>query len=256
MRCLLLAIFLLPGPSTGVAAEGQVRVAVAANFSAPVKALARRFRETTGYQVLISPGSTGKLYAQIRHGANYDVFLAADQIRPRLLHEAGMGAAPRTYAIGKLVLWSRHPDLVTGSDALSSSKIQRIAIANPKTAPYGKGAMQILDALGLRQSLESRLVRGENIAQTYQFIATGNAQLGFVAASQVNQSHPGSRWQPPQSMYDPIRQDALLLKRGMGNPAALAFLDFLFSSESCQRLKDYGYACGLPDSAPLEVMAN
>ncbi len=248
VKLFLIAILCLAFLTANAEPGKQVRLAVAANFSAPMKELGRRFSEKTGYRTMLSFGSTGKLYAQIRNGAKFDVFLAADQKRPRLLHEAGLGQSPRTYAIGRLVLWSNAPDLITGSDALASAKVRRIAIANPKTAPYGRGAMQILEALGQAQALRAKLVRGENIAQTYQFVATGNAQLGFVAASQVKGIGMGSHWQPPQSMYDPIRQDAQLLQRGANNPAALAFLDFLFSEESCQRVKEYGYACG--DAAP------
>ncbi len=219
----------------------QVKVAAAANFTAPMREIAQRFSEATGHQALISYGSTGKLYAQILHGAPYHVFLAADQKRPQLLHDAGIGQAPQTYAIGKLVLWSSNPELVDSSGVLAHGEFRKVAIANPKTAPYGIGALQVLDALGVKQQLTPKLVRGDNIAQTFQFVMTGNAQLGFVASSQVVNDPGGSYWQPPQSLYDPLRQDALLLSTGEDNPAALAFMDFLLGEEARQIAQRYGY---------------
>lgn len=219
----------------------QVKVAAAANFTAPMREIAQRFSETTGHQALISYGSTGKLYAQILHGAPYHVFLAADQKRPKLLHDSGLGQAPQTYAIGKLVLWSSNPELVDSSEILAKGEFRKVAIANPKTAPYGAGALQILDALGVKQKVTPKLVRGDNIAQTFQFVMTGNAQLGFVAASQVAKDARGSQWQPPQSLYDPLRQDAVLLSKGEANPAALAFMDFLLGEEARQIAQRYGY---------------
>lgn len=234
---LLLFLSLLSAP----AATAQAKVAVAANFTAPMRQIAQRFNESTGHRVLVSYGSTGKLYAQILHGAPYHVFLAADRKRPQLVYESGLGQAPKTYAIGKLVLWSRNPDSVKGGATLASGSFRKIAIANPKTAPYGAGALQVLEALGVKQRLTPKLVRGDNIAQTYQFVMTGNAQLGFVAASQVLPGSPGSSWVPPQSMYQPLRQDAVLLNKGSHNPAALAFMDFLLGDEAQQIAQRYGY---------------
>jgi len=221
----------------------KVTLAVAANFTAPMKQLVRHFEDQTGHQTVVSSGSTGKLYAQILNGAPFDIFLAADQERPLLLHRAGLAQAPKTYAIGRLVLWSKDQGLIAGDPAvLTRGDFARLAIANPKTAPYGVAAMQIIEALGQRQALEPKLVRGDNIAQTYQFVMSGNAQLGFVAASQVNASDIGSRWVPPPSLYQPIRQDAVLLNRGKNKPAALAFMAFLDSAAARQIADRHGYA--------------
>ncbi len=225
------------------ALAAKTTLAVAANFTAPMKELVRQFEEQTGHQAVVSYGSTGKLYAQIQNGAPFDIFLAADQQRPQRVHQAGLGQAPKTYAIGRLVLWSRDPGLIAGdSDVLARGNFSRVAIANPKTAPYGAAAMQIIEALGHAQRLAAKLVRGDNIAQAYQFVMSGNAQLGFVAASQVQGSGTGSRWVPPTSLYAPIRQDAVLLNRGRDNPAAQAFMEFL-DGPAARRVADrYGYA--------------
>ncbi len=235
----LFALFVIVCSTASHAA--QVKVAVAANFTAPMREIAARFHETTGYEALVSYGSTGKLYAQIIHGAPFQVFLAADRERPRLLHESGLGATPQTYAIGRLALWSADPGLIDGSTVLKAADFDRLAIANPKTAPYGIGALQILEALDVESQLKRKLVKGDNIAQTYQFVMTQNAQLGFVALSQVQDGHEGSVWVPPQSLYDPLLQDMVLLENGKADPAALAFVDFLFSDEVQQITKRYGY---------------
>lgn len=234
---LLLLIPLWPTTSLG----GQVMVAVAANFTAPMKELSQRFEQQTGHRAIVSYGSTGKLFAQIHNGAPFEVFLAADQERPRLLFEAGMGDEPTTYAIGRLVLWSADPDLIDDEASVlyASDAFDRIAIANPKTAPYGAAAMQILQALGVQQQLMPKLVRGDNIAQTYQFVMTGNAQLGFVAMSQVGEH--GSKWIPPDSLHAPIRQDMVLLDKGRSNAAAVALVDFLRSDDGRAITRRYGY---------------
>jgi len=228
-RTLLSLIVVLVSSSVTAA---QVKVAVAANFTAPMREIAARFAETTGHKALISYGSTGKLYAQILNGAPFHVFLAADRERPKLVHEAGMSYPPKTYAIGKLALWSHDPDMIDDSAVLSSGKFKRLAIANPKTAPYGSGALQVLEALGVENQVSGKLVRGDNIAQTLQFVMTENAQLGFVAFSQIADSTDGSYWVPPQTMYDPLHQDMVLLDKGSKNPAALAFVDFLLGDEA------------------------
>ena len=240
MRIVLLVYVLLM--ASGPVSAGMVRVAVAANFTAPMKELVRRFEASSGHRTVISFGSTGKLYAQIKNGAPFDVFLAADQARPRLLYEEGLAALPFTYAVGQLVLWSTDPALIdpTG-EVLTSQRFERLAIANPKTAPYGAAAMQVLAATKSLESAESRLVRGDNVAQTFQFVLTGNAQLGFVAMSQVVMGDGGSRWIPPPTHYDPIRQDAVLLEHGIGNPAAAELLAFLRSESARNVIRRLGY---------------
>ena len=240
MRKLLLLFLLLVIPH---AHAGTVKVAVAANFTAPMRELAKSFERATGHRALVSYGSTGKLYAQIIHGAPFEVFLAADRERPALLHEAGLGEAGFTYAIGRLALWSPDPGLIDDARALlQQAGFSRLAIANPKTAPYGVGALQVLEALGALQSVQAKLVRGDNIAQTYQFVMTGNVPLAFVAISQVTDQNEGSLWVPPQSMYEPLRQNAILLERGREAPAAQAFIDYLQSPAARSLIARYGYA--------------
>jgi molybdate transport system substrate-binding protein len=239
LRIALCSLLLLPAPW---ATAGEITAAVAANFAAPMKEISRAFTALTGHRAIVSHGSTGKLYAQVLHGAPFDVFLAADQRRPRLLAEAGKASVPFTYAVGRLVLWSADPGKIDPEGAvLTRGELDRLAIANPKTAPYGTAALQVLEALGVRHALEPKLVRGENIAQTYQFVLTGNATLGFVALAQVALDASGSRWEPPQGLYEPIRQDAVLLARGTGNPAASALLDFLRGPGGRAIIERYGY---------------
>ncbi|WP_078117782.1 molybdate ABC transporter substrate-binding protein [Thiosocius teredinicola] len=227
----------------GATASGdQVNVAVAANFTAAMKEVAAGFEKATGHKAVLSFGSTGKLYAQILHGAPFGVFLAADQERPRKLVEAGKASGQFTYANGKLVLWSKQEDLIGDTaDVLKNGGFKRLAIANPKTAPYGVAAMQVLDSLGIAKAVRPKLVRGDSIAQTHQFAATGNTELGFVALAQVVLSDGGSRWIVPQEMYDPIRQDAVLLAKGTDQPAAAALLDYLKGDEARAIIERYGY---------------
>jgi molybdate transport system substrate-binding protein len=238
-RFKLLLSFMLLGTS---AAADEVKVAVAANFTPAMKEIAAAFTAATGHRTVVSYGSTGKLYAQITYGAPFEVLLAADAVRPRMLAAAGLAGEPFTYAVGKLVLWSADPGRVDDEgNVLKSGKFRRLAIVNPKTAPYGAAAMQVMESLGSLSALEAKLVRGDNIAQTYQFILTGNAQLGFVALSQVVLDPKGSRWDPPQNLYDPIRQDAVLLARGADNPAATALVDFLKGPRARAVIERYGY---------------
>jgi len=239
-RFLLFVLAVLVGTPPAVA--GEVKVAVAANFTAAMKEIATAFEAATGHEVIISYGSTGKLYAQILNGAPFEIFLAADRERPQLLTEQGQASTPFTYAVGKLVLWSADPDLIAaGSTALKTEDYTKLAIANPKTAPYGAAAIQVLEALGVLDAVRPKLVRGDNIAQTYQFVLTGNAQLGFVALAQVTLDSRGSRWEPPQALYDPIRQDAVLLTQGKDNPAATALVEFLQGTEARAVIEKYGY---------------
>jgi len=225
----------------------DVQVAVAANFTAPLQAIAREFEKETGHNVVASFGATGQLYAQIRHGAPFEVYLAADDSTPAKLESAGLGVAGSrfTYAMGSLVLWSAKADYLDGSDAvLKQGQFQHLAIANPKAAPYGLAATQVLDKLGLRAALQSKLVEGQSITQALQFVSTSNAELGFVALSQVykdSQLSSGSAWIVPQTLYAPIRQDALLLKQGQHNPAASALLEYLQGPQAAAIIRSYGY---------------
>ncbi|MGA8258642.1 MAG: molybdate ABC transporter substrate-binding protein [Arenicellales bacterium] len=224
----------------------ETRVAVAANFTGAAAEIGTRFEKATGYKVLFSFGSTGQLFAQITQGAPFDVYLAADQARPRKAIDEGY-AVPGTrftYATGSIVLFSENPRLVRGESTLRTGKFTRLAIANPVTAPYGAAAVQAMKALDLYDALASRLVEGENIAQTYQFVKTGNAEIGFVALSQVANGKKGSRWVVPRHLYAPISQDAVLLKRGADNPAARAFVEFLGGPQAREVKRRYGYGTG------------
>ncbi|MDX1458684.1 MAG: molybdate ABC transporter substrate-binding protein [Marinobacter sp.] len=242
LRSLLVLSLLM---ASGTALSGEVRLAIATNFHDAAERLAAQFTETTGHNSRISYGSTGKLYAQIHHGAPFDVFLAADEERPRLLEEKGSGVPGTrfTYAVGQLVLWSPDPHAFEDPIAfLSNNDLRRLAIANPATAPYGLAAQQTLEHLGLWETLANRLVRGESIAQTFQFVATGNAKAGFVALAQLrDDQYSGARWDVPARNHDPIAQQAILLERGHDNEAARAWLDFLGSSEAQDIIRQYGY---------------
>lgn len=231
---------------SSVVQAADVRIAVAANFTDTTRELIDAFVEKTGLEASASFGSTGKLYAQIEHGAPFDVFLAADSHRPALLESKGQGVAGTrfTYARGKLVLWS--PDVGAFSDGeawLKSGDFARLAMANPKTAPYGLAAQEVLTHLSLWNPLQPRLVRGDSIAQTFQFVATANTPAGFVALSQVRAwpEGGGALWQIPQHLYSPINQQAILLTFGENNDAAHQWLDFLKSDTATQIIRHYGY---------------
>jgi molybdate transport system substrate-binding protein len=239
--------FILTLPIT-TASAGELHIAVAANFTKPIKQLEQIFEEQYAHSLTISLGSTGQLYAQIQHGAPYEVFLAADTKRPQLLIDKGMAINESffIYAVGQLVLWSTQADLIDrDAQILKSGNFQHIAIANPKAAPYGAAAQQVLQKQGVWESLQTKIVQGNNITQTYQFVATGNAELGFIALSQyrvTEEKLKGSHWQVPQTLYDPIEQGAVLLKKGATNPIAQAFLDFLQSPAAVKVIKDFGYS--------------
>ena len=225
----------------------EVSVAVAANFAAPMQKIAQAFEQDTGHKAVLSFGSTGMLYAQIRNGAPYQILLSADADTPNKLEKEGLGV-PRsrfTYATGSLVLWSKQPGFVDDKgDVLRTAKFQRIAMANPKLAPYGAAAMETINKLGLQQHLQARIVQGDNIAQTYQFVATENAQLGFVALSQVfvdGKMAQGSGWIVPSSAHAPIRQDAVLLTKGRDSAAAAALLQYLRGERAKSLIRSYGY---------------
>ncbi len=229
------------------ASAAEVSVAVASNFSAPMKLIAAQFERHTGHRLVLAFGSTGGLYAQIRNGAPFQVLLAADDETPtRLIKDGAAVAASRyTYAIGRLVLWSAQTGMVDSrGEILRTDRFARLAIANPKLAPYGLAAQQTLQALGLSQALSARLVHAENIAQAYQFVATGNAQIGFLALAQVMQDGKlgvGSSWVVPGNLHEPIRQDVVLLNAGVSNPAALALLEYLRSDSARAVMRTFGY---------------
>lgn len=225
----------------------EVSVAVAANFTAPMQKIAAAFEQDTGHKALLAFGSTGKFYAQIKNGAPFQVLLSADDETPARLEREGSGPAGTrfTYAIGKLVLWSRQPGVVDDKgEVLKRGGFERLALADPKLAPYGAAAVEVLNGLGLLPALAPRFVQGENIAQTYQFVATGNAQLGFVALSQVmadGKLRDGSAWVVPASLHAPIRQDAIVLSAGKDNAAALALMDYLRSDKARAIIRTFGY---------------
>ncbi|MBT3922926.1 MAG: molybdate ABC transporter substrate-binding protein [Nitrospina sp.] len=224
----------------------EVHVAVASNFLNPLKEIATRYQQDTGNTLVIISGSTGKLYAQAQNGAPFDVLLAADARRPTLLERDGVGVAGTrfTYAEGSLVLWSLDPQKISGVESLSDTSMRKLAIANPKTAPYGRAAHEALQRLGLWEKLEPHLVRGENIAQTLQFVATGNAEMGLVAKSQMQDPRfklKGSQWEVPPRLHKPILQQAILLKAGLDNITAKQFLKYLKDSASTKIIRSYGY---------------
>lgn len=232
---------------TSSAIADEVKVAVAANFTAPIQALAPAFEQATGHKLVASFGATGQIYAQIKHGAPFDVFLSADDSTPAKLESEGdtLPGSRFTYAIGSLVLWSADASYLDGSDAaLKAGQFKHLSIANPKAAPYGLAATQVLDKLGLSDAVKSKLVEGQNITQAHQFVSTGNAELGFVALSQVykdGQVSSGSAWIVPDDMYDPIKQDAVILKQGANNPAAAALVEYLKGPEAAKVIKSFGY---------------
>jgi molybdate transport system substrate-binding protein len=228
---------------TGRAAE--VQVAVAANFTAPMQKIAPLFEADTGHKARLAFGSTGRFYAQIRNGAPFDVLLAADDETPSRLEREGQGGGRFTYAIGKLVLWSKQPTLVDDKgDVLRSGRFDKLALADPRLAPYGAAAIETMTKLGVIDALRPKFVQGENIAQTWQFVATENAQLGFVALSQVwadGKLKEGSAWLVPATLYTPIRQDAILLNRGKDKAAAKALLQYLRGDKARAIIEAYGY---------------
>jgi molybdate transport system substrate-binding protein len=233
--------------ASAAAVAADVPVAVAANFAGPIEAIAKAFEAESGHKLLVSTGATGKFYAQIRSGAPFEVLLSADQSTPAKLIDEGLAAKESrfTYAIGRLVLWSTKPGLVDDQGAvLSRGGFERLAIADPALAPYGAAAVEVMKARGVYDRLQPRLVIGSSIAQAQQFVDSGNAELGFVALSQViapGRLAPGSMWRVPASLHAPLQQDAVLLKPGQGRPAAAAFLAFLRSAKARELIAAYGY---------------
>lgn len=242
---LLVAVLVLLIAAPPALAE-RVRIAVAANFTAAAKEIGVLFGQATGHEASYSFGSTGQLYAQITQGAPFEVFLAADRVRPAQAVAAGLAVADSrfTYATGRLVLFSRDEPLVTDETTLRNPGITKIAITNPVTAPYGAAAVAVMQALGVYAGLAPRLVHGNNIAQTYQFVETGNAQVGFVALSQIAGHNKGSRWLVPDHLHPPLVQDAVLLRHGADNRAAHEFLAFLKGPAVAAVKMRYGYGIG------------
>ena len=239
-----LAMAVLVSASATSSRAEETTIAVAANFTSAAKRLGAAFEASSGHRVVFSFGSTGQLYAQIAHGAPFDAFLAADEARPEraVADDLGVEGTRFTYAIGVLVLWSADPDRIDGTPAvLSDPTLRHVAIANPATAPYGAAAIETMRALGVLEGLESRLVAGKSISQTYQFVATGNAPVGFIAASQVKVDDTGSHWAVPEDMHGALRQDAVLLEHGRDNEAAKAFLEFLRGAEAVKMIEELGY---------------
>ena len=224
------------------------RVAVASNFSMPMKKIVHLFEQQTGHGISLIFGSSGKFFAQIMHGAPFDLLLSADSIKPQKLEQAGktVTGSRFTYATGTLVLWSRKNDYINGNaNILQSRHLNKLAMANPRHAPYGVAAKQSLQSLGLWTELQPKLVSGENISQTYQFVYSGNAELGFVAQSQVFANgilQQGSGWIVPSELHDPINQQAVLLANAEHNQAALDLIAFLKSDKALKIMQSYGYS--------------
>lgn len=244
LAALLIALLLTAAPTY---AE-EALVAVAANFVEVARELEREFERDSGYRIELVVGSTGKLYAQIINGAPFDVLLAADQERPRRLEDNGLAVpgSRRTYAVGRLVLWSPDPQRLTGDGAavLRSGEFRSIAIANPRLAPYGAASLQAFKSMGIYADIRDRIVMGENVGQAHAMVASGNAELGLLALSSItrpDESPAGSRWLVPAALHSPIRQDAVLLERGKKTDAALAFLDFLGGAFAIQIIERFGY---------------
>ncbi|WP_223471891.1 MULTISPECIES: molybdate ABC transporter substrate-binding protein [unclassified Pseudomonas] len=231
----------------GAAQAAEVQVAVASNFTAPIQAIAADFEKDTGHKLVAAYGATGQFYTQIKNGAPFEVFLAADDTTPAKLESEGdaVKGSRFTYAVGTLALWSAKDGYVDSQgQVLKHNDFQHLSIANPKAAPYGLAATQVLDKLGLTAQVKSKLVEGQNITQAYQFVSTGNAELGFVALSQVYKDGKvtgGSAWIVPAELHDPIKQDAVILNKGRDNPAAVALVDYLKSPKAVAIIQTYGY---------------
>lgn len=225
----------------------QLNVAVASNFTAPMRQISAEFEKTSGHTLNLSFGSSGKFFAQISHGAPFQIFLSADQTKPSALDKAGfvVAGSQMTYAVGTLALWSPNPNLIDAQgNILRTGKFNKLAIASPILAPYGVAAMDVLRHLNLEESIRNSLVTGENIAQTYQFVSTGNADMGFVALSQIMKDgliSSGSAWRVPTNLYRAIKQDAVLLKKAEDNAAAKEFMAFLSGVKAQKIILSYGY---------------
>ncbi len=239
--------FALTVTIAGISQADEVQVAVAANFTAPMQQIATQFEKDSGHKATLAFGATGKFYAQIVNGAPFEILLSADDETPARLEKDGQGVAGSrfTYAIGTLVLWSTNPTLVDAKgEILKTGDFKHLALANPKTASYGTAAVEAMTKLGLLSTLQPRFVQGENISQTQQFIMSGNAELGFVALSQVFKDGKitgGSAWIVPANLYQQIQQDAVLLSKGKDKPAAIALLAYLKGDKARAIIKSFGY---------------
>jgi molybdate transport system substrate-binding protein len=245
LRNLSLALILsAAGWTQATAFAASTNVAVAANFTDAAKEIASAFKQKTGHDAVLSFGASGAFYTQITQDAPFQVFLSADDTRPKKAVAEGFGVpgSAFTYAIGKLVLWSTNPDAVKGEETLRSARFDKLSICNPVAAPYGAAAVETMKSLKLYDVLKPKIVQGADITQAFQFVQTGNAEVGFVALSQVAGSPGGSRWLVPQDLYPAIRQDAVLLKKGADNEAARAFMSFLKGPEARRIIEKYGYA--------------
>ena len=242
----MMTIVLLAAACTPALAD-NIQVAVAANFTAPMKEIAAAFEKETGHLVKAAYGATGKFYAQINNGAPFEVLLSADESTPSKLIDEGAAVAGTefTYAVGTLVLWSSKPDVVDDEGkVLQSGEFNKVAVANSRTAPYGAAAIEVLTGLGVLEQVRPKFVTGENIAQTFQFVSTGNADLGFVALSQVMENGKisgGSAWIVPGELHKPIRQDAVVLAKGLDKPAVVALMEYLKGDEAQAIIKAFGY---------------
>ena len=245
MKRILAAALLALSIATGAQAQqtGATSVAVAANFTEPAKEIAALFKQRTGYEAVLSFGASGPFYTQITQDAPFQIFLSADDKRPKDVVDNGLGVADSryTYAIGKLVLWSKSIDVTKGEEALKANAFNKLSIANPTAAPYGAAALDALKALGVFSAVEPKIVQGNTIAQAFQFVETGNAELGFVALSQLANVTAGTRWIVPQNLYKPIRQDVVLLKKGAGDAASKAFVAFLKGPDARAIIQKFGY---------------
>ena len=235
----LAAILLWVAP----AEAGQTHVAVAANFTEPAKEIAALFKQKTGHDAVLIFGASGAFFTQITHDAPFEVFLSADEERPKAAVDGGFAVPDSrfTYAIGRLVLWSRVVDVTKGDEALKVGNFAKLAIANPVAAPYGTASIETMKALGVYDALKSKIVQGNSIAQAFQFVDTRNAEVGFVALSQLYGVTAGTRWEIPQDLFSPIRQDAVLLKKGEKDEASIAFLAFLKGPEARAIIERFGY---------------
>ena len=246
-RLQLIGAFVIASSAPALTWAAEAQVAVAANFAEPIKAIAAVLERTTGHTIRISMGPTGGFYTQIRNGAPFDVFLAADTERPAMLEKEGLTkpGSRFTYATGKLVLWSSRAGRVDDKgEILKAPDLGKVSFANPKSAPYGAAAVEVMNKLGVQATLQPKLVQGESIGQAFNFVKTGNADVGFVAMSQVLEGgklREGSVWVVPQALYEPIRQDAVILKRGEHNAAAQALITVLRSPSIKDLIRSYGY---------------
>ncbi|MDZ3826357.1 molybdate ABC transporter substrate-binding protein [Pseudomonas monsensis] len=238
----LLAVFAI-----GTVQADEVQVAVAANFTAPIQAIAADFEKDTGHKLVAAYGATGQFYTQIKNGAPFEVFLSADDTTAEKLEKEGdsVRGSRFTYAIGTLALWSAKEGYVDAKgDVLKKNEYQHLSIANPKAAPYGLAATQVLEKLKLTEATKAKIVEGQNISQAYQFVSTGNAELGFVALSQIYKDgkvSSGSAWIVPASLHDPIKQDAVILNKGKDSAAAKALVEYLKGPKAAAVIKSYGY---------------